>query len=638
MCHDNTFRTLGAFLAAAIGVIVAFSPLYAQDAGEFRADWRRIGNSSVELSLAAPATGPVDRVWYAEDGARLYAHTVSGLVFETADFESWRESRQAFSATEESAVAKVLGAPPEPSAKVQPSAADRARLYALGKQVYRSDDGGLSWTNLTAYKNRSIIGDDMRGLASSPRDPDEIAVANGRGVWRSLDGGLSWTGLNQSLPNLPVRKIESLPAGSQGVRVVTEGVGVMEWAPGERRAWRVAASETADQALRNLLSKSLGAAITTVAAGGDYVYAGTSDGRLWASADRGTTWLLSRPADGTPIEGLNADAADPRFAVAALGAGRAGVKAAHILRTPNGGIFWDDLTSNLPDAAAHGVAFDHASGTLYAATSAGLYYAAVDAQNSLATAKWSRVGGNLPAAPVSDVRLDVGGNQLYAALEGYGVYAAMAPHRVQALRVVNAADFSGRAAAPGSLLSVLGSRVDSALAGQLSAPVLAVSDRETQIQVPFEARGSSVALSLNASQGLVNVGMPLETTSPAVFVDRDGTPMLLDADSGVMLDAMNPAHSHSRIQILATGLGRVRPDWPTGRAAPLENPPQVVATVKAYLDRVPVEVTRATLAPGYIGFYLIEVQLPSIVNYGSAEIYLDADSRSSNRVRIYIEP
>jgi uncharacterized protein (TIGR03437 family) len=49
-------------------------------------------------------------------------------------------------------------------------------------------------------------------------------------------------------------------------------------------------------------------------------------------------------------------------------------------------------------------------------------------------------------------------------------------------------------------------------------------------------------------------------------------------------------------------------------------------------------VTRATLAPGYVGFYLIEVQLPKLVNSGPAELYLDVDGQPSNRVRVYIEP
>ena len=77
--------------------------------------------------------------------------------------------------------------------------------------------------------------------------------------------------------------------------------------------------------------------------------------------------------------------------------------------------------------------------------------------------------------------------------------------------------------------------------------------------------------------------------------------MLLDGDSGVLLDALTPAHSGSRVQILATGLGRVRPAWPTGVAAPLQEPPRVIAPVRAYLNGTPLEVTRATLAPGYVG-------------------------------------
>ena len=40
----------------------------------------------------------------------------------------------------------------------------------------------------------------------------------------------------------------------------------------------------------------------------------------------------------------------------------------------------------------------------------------------------------------------------------------------------------------------------------------------------------------------------------------------------------------------------------------------------ALLDRQPVEVTKAVLAP-YIGYYLIEIEVPKIVNYGPAELY-----------------
>ena len=77
----------------------------------------------------------------------------------------------------------------------------------------------------------------------------------------------------------------------------------------------------------------------------------------------------------------------------------------------------------------------------------------------------------------------------------------------------------------------------------------------------------------------------LAAASPGIVVGPDGTPVLVDSNTGTLLDASNPAHSRARIQIFATGLGRVTPDWPAGKAAPVEDPPQVVATVTAYLDR-----------------------------------------------------
>jgi len=132
--------------------------------------------------------------------------------------------------------------------------------------------------------------------------------------------------------------------------------------------------------------------------------------------------------------------------------------------------------------------------------------------------------------------------------------------------------------------------------------------------------------------------VPLLEASPAIFVGPDGSGLLLDGASGVLLDALHPARSAARVQVLAAGLGRVRPEWPTGLAAPLGEPPRVVASVRAYLDREPVEVVRATLAPGYVGFYLVEVRLPPLVNAGPGEFFLEVGGRESNRVRIDLEP
>ena len=634
----RAIRTAAVLVALALNGTVQAQTATPGAAPSLRPEWRQIGNSAMDLALAAPATGPVDRVWYSAGGSLLVVHTLSGRTLETSDFEAWKEVPGLAPPADPGVVSPRL---PEPAARLRQPENQPARLYAIGRDAHRSDDGGVTWTDLTAFRGRSILGGGLRDLAVSPANPDEVVIAASTGVWRSMDGGLSWDGINTGLPNLPARKLTALPAGVRGLRVAVDmtpsgGLRELEWAPGEKQAWRPSdgSAVAADQAARIAGSGTTGLPVTAYAVAGSSVYLGSSDGWLWSSSDQGATWNKQRVAAEAPVASIFADPAEPRTALAAISSPTAG----RIVRTTNGGLFWDDLTANLPPGRAHGVTADIHSGAVYAATDAGLFFTSANLTAPAAATGWVSLGAGLPEAPAADVRLDAAGNQLYVALDGYGVYAAMAPHRFAELKLLSAADYRLRAAAPGSLLSVLGGRVTSAHSGELPVPILAASDAESQIQVPFEVSGTAVALSLESSAGRVAMGLPLRKASPAIFVDRDNTPLLLNADSGVLLDSMNPAHSGGRVQILAAGLGSVKPGWPTGLPAPLENPPAVAIPVRAWLDRSPVEVTRATLAPGYVGFYLVEVQLPEIVNAGPAEFYLEADGQASNRVRIWLAP
>jgi uncharacterized protein (TIGR03437 family) len=595
--------------------------------------------------MPSVTTGPVRRVWYSEDGSALYAQTVSGRTLATADFEQWKQV-QGQGITPPAPATPEAVTVPESGAKLRSQPGGSNHFYGVGRNAYRSDDGGVTWTNLTAYKGGSILGDGLADLAVSPRDPDEVAVASSTGVWRSMDGGLTWTGMNQFLPNLPSGHLQAVPNGARGVRLaLAGGVAEIEWAPGEKTAWRPV--DSADLERENntkaALSQLLKHSITAIATAKDYIYTGDSEGRLQVSPDAGASWPQQfKLADLGAVESIWVDVNDPRVAVAVLSARPAGAqsqsKPTYVLRTMNGGIFWDDITSNLPEtAAAHGVAADRASGAVYIGTDAGVFFTTTDLAAAGSPTSWASLSQNLPAG-ATDVKLDGGANQLYAALDGYGVYAAIAPHRFHDASVVNAADYSSRPTAPGALLSVLGTRVDSASSASTVVPVLAASTSASQIQVPFEAQGNTFSLSMEAAAGRFTVGLPLQNVSPAIFVDPEGTPLILDAESGVLLDSTKPARSNSRIQILTTGLGLVKPDWPTGLVAPQTDPPRVIATVRAYLDRTPVNVTQASLAPGYIGFYLVEIQLPQIVNAGPAELYVEAEGQQSNRVRLYTEP
>ena len=86
--------------------------------------------------------------------------------------------------------------------------------------------------------------------------------------------------------------------------------------------------------------------------------------------------------------------------------------------------------------------------------------------------------------------LDGQGNQLWVAVDGYGVYATLAPHRYLDPRVVSAADLMARAVAPGSLISILGAQVSAVRAGDVTIPVLSATPTASQLQVPFDVRGT----------------------------------------------------------------------------------------------------------------------------------------------------
>jgi uncharacterized protein (TIGR03437 family) len=564
----------------------------------------------VDAGLAGPASGPVSAVWYGT-GGRLLVETSSARVFETADFAHWRLNTDAI-APAVAGAANVTRLP-EAGARVQ---AAGARLYAVApSNIYASDDSGLTWINLTGFNNRSIIGDSFTSLAIAPGNPQEIAAANRFGVWRSLDGGLSWHSLNDDLPNLTVRRLidsRTVSLADGAVEAARSGI----WTP-------VDATDT-EAALQARFSAA------AAAAAGATAYAGKADGRLLVSHDNGSTWPEASRVASESISRIWVDADRPDSALAAAGA--------HLYRTVNGGVFWDDVTGSLRPAAINGIAADRSAGVVYVATDRGVFSSRISLNDaSPATAAWTAVTRDLPAAPAWDVRLNPD-NTLSVALDGYGVFETAAPHKTQKVRVVSGADLTERPAAPGSLISVLGARVDSVTNSGNAYPVLAASDRSSQVQVPFEATAGTYSLSLKGATDTWTVPLTVENTAPAIFVDADGAPLLVDAASGLVLDPKLAVSAGSTVGLLATGLGKVIPDWPTGVPAPADQPPAVAGSVTAFLDGRPIDVTRAVLAPFYVGYYMVELQIPAIVNRGVSELRIVMNGTESNRVKISLEP
>jgi len=603
-----------------------------------KTDWRRIGTLTLAEGLASPsAGGAVERVSFSNDG-RLQAALQGGRVWQTADGETWTRA-ESMPAAERAPGAVRL---PESGAILRESKRGPSLLFAGGSQLWRSEDSGRTWRNLTQTRNQaqgnSVLGAAVNDLAVDPENPDRIAVAAATGVWVSLDGGLSWQGWNDTLPAFHVTRILAVPARSRGLQVLVRRgreSTAAEWAPGFRLGWLPTGSRDNEEILKTALSASLPAKLSAAAEGPGLFYAGSEDGRLWSNADGGTLWRQAAlPAGAGAVRRIVTDPQDGRFALAALAGSDAG-KGARVLRTLDGGANWDDLSSDLPDGPVNGLAFDRATGAVYAATNQGVFLSIQGLRALEPAARWTALGG-LPDAAATDVRLDEAGVRVLAAVDGYGVFESPAPHRTRQPLLLRAADYASGPAAPGSLLTIVGSSVERVTVNSQPGVVLSSTAIESQIQIPFEASGDSVRVTASRTGAEpVSFGMTLRQVAPAILTDGDGFPVIIDADSGLQVDALNPVRPGARLQILATGLGRVRPDWPAGMAAPSEHPPEVLAGLRVLLDGAPMKVVRSVLAPGYVGFYLVEFDAPEFLDAGVAEVVIEGAGQSSQAVRVY---
>lgn len=653
-------RIGSAVLAGAVSVLAAgLQPLAAETAR-----WTRAGGTGVDAGLAGPAGRPVEGAWFSADGRRLYAALAGGSVWVSEDLgATWTESERN---------------PLEPIASLEPASGGgrspvvlrnpyRAGVaYALGEHLFRSDDGGREWTNLTRVGGRSVIGRWQSVLAVSPTEPSTIVVGNARGLWKSYDAGVTWASLNATLPNFPSARFRSVAAPAR-LALESDSLGSLElartsggsrwqavpgrggpWAdlhPADRarvarpapltppgyaashRVWRNGEPVSGDLTGCDGAADCARRSIVALEANGR-LWAGTSDGRIWVSGDEGVTWELSwSDPDERSVASLWADPGNPRAALAVAG-GR-------VLRTTNGGTTWFDISSNLPDHAWTSVTAHSEGRIAYVGGPQGIYSSRVDLGEPGPAGDWAPVAGDLGASAVRDLALDPLHGRLYASLPGRGVYWLRVPQVTGALRALSAADLSPRPAAPGGLLTILGADALQARADGLPAPILHAGRGRTQLQIPFAAEGRSVRLRLDGTHASHVLEMPLDVVSPAIFVAA-GEPLLLDSATGAMIGWDRPARVGGSVLVMAAGLGAVAPAWPTGLPAPESDPPRPVARIAASLDGVPVEVVSARLAAGYVGVYVIEVAIPAGALPGRASLAISAAGRPSDPVRVVI--
>lgn len=88
---------------------------------------------------------------------------------------------------------------------VDPTRPDVLYAGTFSKGVYRSRDGGASWTHASSGMKAQ---EEIKALVVNPSQPDLVyAGAYQSGVYASTNGGLSWTLINNGLRNRTVRTL-----------------------------------------------------------------------------------------------------------------------------------------------------------------------------------------------------------------------------------------------------------------------------------------------------------------------------------------------------------------------------------------------------------------------------------------------
>lgn len=229
---------------------------------------------------------------------------------------------------------------------------------------------------------------------------------------------------------------------------------------------------------------------------------------------------------------------------------------------------------------------------------------------------------------------------------------------INAVGVVNAASYTAPVA-PGSIALAFGDFLLSSPLGATQsplptdisgaslqfgdgtrAPLFFVSGGQMNFQVPWELSGQSVtlAVTVDGQTGAAQT-IPLAPLAPAIFtVDGQGSGpgAILDA-SYQLVNSSNPATAGSTILIFCTGLGQVTNQPPTGSPAPL-SPLSWSGTPTVTIGGVPANVSFSGLAPGYVGLYQVNAQVPAgLAANDAVPVVLQMGGTTSNAAAIAVQ-
>jgi len=231
---------------------------------------------------------------------------------------------------------------------------------------------------------------------------------------------------------------------------------------------------------------------------------------------------------------------------------------------------------------------------------------------------------------------------------------------VDSLSVVNGASYRANSGiAPGSIISIFGTSLASAtqwaasvpmaatlLGTQVSfnnvpAPLFYVSPTQINAQVPFGLPPGGVTVEVRTlSSSVVRQTINVAAAAPGIFTANQqgtGPGVILHAGDYRVISESAPARPGEFISIFCAGLGELRSRVDAGTAAPYPSP-ETILTPEVRVGGILANVSFSGLAPGFVGLYQVNVQVPLTAPIGNAvPLVLTSAGISSNTVTLAIQ-
>jgi uncharacterized protein (TIGR03437 family) len=246
---------------------------------------------------------------------------------------------------------------------------------------------------------------------------------------------------------------------------------------------------------------------------------------------------------------------------------------------------------------------------------------------------------------------------------------AFGPPSLNAGGTVNNASFAANMpVAPGSLVSIFGTGLSDAnqsastaslpvalgttslTLGGVPVPLVHAFPLQVDAQVPWELAGQTQAQLAIVTDDLSGntVSVPLAQVSPGLYsANGNGAgqgAILINGTSTLAAPAGSPYNGQPArrgvdyIDIFATGLGPVSHTPASGAPAPVSPLAETTHTVTVTIGSVPATVSFAGLAPGWVGLYQVNVQVPANAPVGNAvPVALSVGGVAANQVTMAVQ-